>query len=189
MERDDLFSVVNAILNDATDADLEVIIEAVKRKLKGRNKGTFRGINPERLAKESAGKMSEQMSYSIGGIRKMIQNFAVELIKKEAPELNEAQISELLDAWIPDSGKQEKTEKSNLPPDVLLTMIKQFLAYSSGTMSPSEIVELEQQIPDWQRVYWQRMPEGIRSVITLFLKGSIDSEECWDQIYSDLDLQ
>ncbi len=189
MERNELFSIVNAILNNATDADVEVIIEALKRRAKGRNTGSFRGINPERLAKESAGMISSQMSYSIGSIRKMIQNFAVDLIKKEAPELNEEQISELMDAWIPDENTRKRAEKANLPPDVLLTMIKQFLSYSSGTMSPSEQMELESQIPDWQRTYWERMPEGIRAVITLFLKGTIDSDECWNQIYADLDLQ
>ena len=189
MDREDLFSVVNAILNDATDADVEVIIEALKRRAKGRNTGTVRGINPERLAKESAGIISNQMSYSIGNIRKMIQDFAVDIIRKEAPELNEEQIAELTDAWIPDGGIQQKKEQRELPPDVLLTMIKQFLSYSSGSMSPSEQMELENQIPDWQRAYWKRMPDGIRSVITLYLKGSIDSDECWDQIYADLDLQ
>ena len=119
----------------------------------------------------------------------MIQNFAVDVIRKEAPELSEEQISQLLDAWVPDPGKRINNDSGNIPSDVLLTMIKQFLAYSSGTMSPSEQVELEQQIPDWQRVYWQKMPDGIRSVLTLFLKGSIDSETCWRQIYADLDLE
>ena len=189
MDRDDLFAIVNVILNHATDADIEVIIKALKRRAKGHGAGTFRGINPERLAKESAGMINKQMNYSIGSLRKMIQNFAVDLIKKEAPELNEAQISELMDAWIPDNGKRQKEAHADLPADVLLTMIRQFLAYSSGTMSPSEQMELESQIPDWQRTYWERMPGGIRSVLTLFLKGTIDSDECWDQIYADLDLQ
>ena len=119
----------------------------------------------------------------------MIQNFAVDVIRKEAPELSDPQIEELLDAWIPDSPGGRGKEKPPLPPDVLLTMIRQFVSYSSGTMPPSEQVELEKQIPDWQREYWQRMPESIRTVLTLFLKGTIDSEECWQQIYADLGLE
>lgn len=184
MDREDLFAIVDAIMNRATDADVEVIIEALKRR--GKGVPVLSGVNPGRLAKESAKAVSSQMSYSIDGIRRMIQNFAVEVIRKEAPELSEDQISQLLDAWVPDSGKGP-AEKP-VPPDVLLTMIKQFLSFSTGTMSPSEQMELEHTIPDWQRVYWQKMPEGIRSVLTLFLKGKIDSDTCWEKIYSDLGL-
>ncbi len=186
MDREDLFFIVNAILNSATDGDVEVIIEALKRRGKGRGGGTVRGIHPERLAKESAGMISSQMSYSIESIRSMIQEFAVDLIKKEAPELNEAQIAELMEAWIPDTGQAAGTEPPALPPEVLLTMIKQFLSFSAGTMSPSEQMELENEIPDWQRAYWKRMPRGIRDVITLYLKGTIDSDKCWHEIYADL---
>ncbi len=189
MDREDLFVIVDAILNKATDADLEVILEAVKRRVKSGSKNSFSGINPQRLAKESARNISEQMSYSVAGIRKMIQNFAVDVIRKEAPELTEEQIKELLDAWVPDPGSRMESGESHLPPDVLLTMIKQFLSYSSGTMSPSEQVELEQQIPDWQKVYWQKMPESIRAILTLFLKGKIDSDTCWEKIYDDLGLE
>jgi len=189
VDREDLFFIVNAILNDAVDADVEVIIEALKRRAKGRNTGAFRGINPGKLAKESASMINKQMSYSTGTLRTMIRNFAVDLIKKEAPELNEEQISELLEEWIPDDGKQKNKDGTVLPPDVLLTMIKQFLSYSSGTMAPSEQIELENQIPDWQRAYWKRIPAGIKTVLSLFLQGKIDSRECWDQIYADLDLE
>lgn len=186
MERDELYEIVDALLNKATDADVEVIIEALKRRGNGAGRGTFRGVDPGKLAKESAKALSSQMSYSVDGIRKMIQKFAVDVIRKEAPELSEEQISQLLEAWVPDPGKGP--EKASLPPDVLLTMIKQFLAYSTGAMSATEQMELEHQIPDWQRKYWEKMPSGIRSVISLFLKGKIDADTCWERIYSDLDL-
>jgi len=188
MEREELFSVVDLILNNSNDGDIEVIMEAIKRRAKGRNSGTFRGINPERLAKESAAVLNNQMSYSVDGIRKMIQDFAVGIIQKEAPELDESQIKELMDSWIPDSS-QRKTNKNmaQLPDDVLLTMIKQLLAFSVGTMSASEQTELYNSIPDWQKEYWNRLPDGIRDILTLFLKGSIDEETCWSQIYSVLE--
>ncbi len=186
MERDELFEIVDAIMNKATDADVEVIIEALKRRGKSAGRGTFRGVDPGRLAKESAKALGSQMSYSVEGIRKMIQNFAVDVIRKEAPELNEEQISELLEAWVPDPGKGP--EQPSLPPDVLLTMIQQFVSYSTGSMSATEQMELEHQIPDWQRKYWEKMPTGIRSVISLYVKGKIDADTCWERIYSDLDL-
>lgn len=185
MEREELFSVVDLILNNSSDGDIEVIMEAVKRRAKGRNSGTFRGINPERLAKESAAVINKQMSYSVDGIRKMIQNFAVEIIQKEAPELDESQIKELMDSWIPDpSQKKPDKNTAQLPDDVLLTMIKQLLSFSVGTMSATEQTELYNNIPDWQKEYWSRLPDGIRDILTLFLKGSIDEETCWSQIYS-----
>ena len=188
MERDQLFSVVDLILNNSNDGDIEVIMEAIKRRAKGRNSGTFRGINPERLAKETASVLNSQMSYSVDGIRKMIQDFAVGIIKKEAPELKEEQIQDLLDAWIPDPSKRKDNKnQAPLPHDVQLTMIKQLLAFSVGTMSASEQTELYNNIPDWQREYWRRLPDGVRDILTLFLKGSIDEETCWEKVYSVLE--
>lgn len=190
MERDELFSVVDLILNHSNDGDIEVIMEAIKRRAKGRNSGTFRGINPERLAKESAAVLNNQMSYSVDSIRKMIQDFAVGIIQKEAPELDETQIQDLLDSWIPDPSQRKTKKNSNpLPNDVQLTMIRQLLAFSVGTMSASEQTELYNNIPDWQKEYWSRLPDGIRDILTLFLKGSIDEETCWSQVYSALDLE
>ena len=190
MERNELFSIVDLILNNSNDGDIDVIMEAIKRRAKGRNSGTFRGINPERLAKESAAVLNSKMSYSVDGIRKMIQDFAVGIIQKEAPELDDSQIKDLLDSWIPDPS-QKKTNKNqvHLPSDVLLTMIRQLLAFSVGTMSASEQTELYNNIPDWQKSYWSRLPDGIRDILTLFLKGSIDEETCWDKVYSVLELE
>ena len=188
MERDQLFSVVDLILNNSTDEDIEVIMEAIKRRAKGRNSGTFRGINPERLAKETASVLNTQMSYSVEGIRKMIQEFAVGIIQKEAPELKEEQIQNLMDAWIPDPSKRkDSSNQTPLPHDVQLTMIRQLLAFSVGTMSASEQTELYNNIPDWQREYWRRLPDGVRDILTLFLKGSIDEETCWEKVYSVLE--
>ncbi len=190
MDRDQLFSIVDMILNDSSDGDIEVIVEAIKRRAKGRNTGTFRGVNPERLAKETASVLNTQMSYSVDGIRKMIQEFAVGIIQKEAPELKDDQIKELLEAWVPDPSKRKSADTpSPVPVDVLLTMIRQLLAYSAGTMSASEQTELYNNIPDWQREYWKRFPDGIREILTLFIKGSIDEEVCWDKIHSVLDLE
>ena len=188
MERDQLFSIVELILNNSSDNDIEVIMEAIKRRAKGQNSGTFRGINPERLAKETASVLNKQMSYSVEGIRKMIQEFAVGVIQKEAPELKAEQIQDLLEAWIPDPSKRKIKRNSNpLPHDIQLTMIRQLLAFSVGTMSASEQTELYNSIPDWQREYWRRLPDGDRDVLTLFLKGSIDEEECWEKVYSVLE--
>ncbi len=189
MEREELFSIVDLILNNSNDGDIEVIMEAVKRRAKGRNSGTFRGINPERLAKESAAVLNNQMSYSVEGVRKMIQEFAVGVIQKEAPELDESQIKDLLESWIPDPSQRKKNRKSaHVPKDVLLTMIRQLLAFSVGTMSASEQTELYNNIPDWQKEYWSRLPDGVRDVLTLFLKGNIDEETCWSKVYSVIDL-
>ena len=187
MEREELFSIVDLILNHSTDNDIEVIMESVKRRAKGRNTGTFRGINPEKLAKESAAVISSQMSYSVDSIRKMIQDFAVGVIQKEAPELTESQINDLLESWIPDPSKKKKSNFKPLPKDVELTMIRQLLAFSVGTMSATEQTELYNNIPNWQKEYWGRLSEGVRDILTLFLKGSIDEETCWSQIYSVLE--
>ena len=65
-------------------------------------------------------------------------------------------------------------------------MIDQILRFSSGEMPVSEQAELNKSMPDWQENYWKHFPEKIRGLITLYLKGKIDSGSCWDEIKKEL---
>ncbi|MDZ7794162.1 MAG: hypothetical protein U5P10_10870 [Spirochaetia bacterium] len=105
MDRDQLYKVVDAILNQATEDDLEVIRAALQRRAgedeEGGGSSAFQ-FAPKKIAEESAHSVSEQVSYSKSTVRNMIKNFAVDIIRKEAPELSDEQVRELLKAWIPD---------------------------------------------------------------------------------------
>jgi len=184
MERDELYTIVDAILNKASDADVEVIVEALKRRQQG-GSGPTGGFNfsPERTAKQAANSIQEQISYSQESVREMVRGFAVDIIRQNAPELSEEQVNELLAEWIPDEEeKKRRAQQVTLPPDVLITMVQQFLSYSEGTMPASEQMELEHEIPEWYKTYWARFPLSVRDAISLYLKGRVDKENLWSQV-------
>ncbi len=88
---------------------------------------------------------------------------------------------------MPDPGKAvKKNPEKQLPADVIIKMIDQILRFSSGEMSVTEQAELNSSMPDWHENYWAHFPEKIRGLITLYLKGKIDSSTCWDEIEKEL---
>lgn len=204
MERDELYRVVDAILNQANPDELEVIREALKRREADSGEGGFGGLqmSPKKLAEGTAHSISEQISYSRDTLRNMIKNFAVDIIRKEAPELSDEQVRELLQAWIPDpgagsrgrtgeggrKGEEEAEYDGKIPKDVLVTMIEQFILYSEGNMSVRQQAELRRDIPDWQNLYWERFPRRIKDAVSLYLKGTIDKESFWLDVYKTLKL-
>lgn len=235
MKGDRLYDVIAFILNEASEQELEVVRTALKRRIEGGGEKGAMGMSPERMARSTASSINEQLGMSLEQIRSMVARFAVDIIKKDAPELSEAQVRELLDSWIPGAtgtkkatgtgrersegaeGKgRAKTPKSPAPakgakakgaeqppqgggpakgsargrsglaPDVVLTMVTQFLAYSDESMSVTEQVKLNQEIPDWQRRYWEQFSPRIRELLSLHLKGQIDRATCLERVCADL---
>ncbi|HDQ14325.1 MAG TPA: hypothetical protein ENN41_05880 [Sediminispirochaeta sp.] len=195
MERDELYRLVDAILNKASFDELEVLKAAIARR-EGEGEGRAIGglrMSPKKLAESTAQQLADQISYSRDSIREMIQDFAVDIIRKEAPELSDEQVYELLEAWIPDEGARSASDaddesETNIPKDALLTMIEQFLLYSQGRMSVRQQSELRREIPNWHQVYWEKFPSWLRRSLSLFLKGTIDKESFWLDVYKNLDL-
>ncbi|MFO7849874.1 MAG: hypothetical protein R6V67_07935 [Spirochaetia bacterium] len=185
MEREELFKLVNTILNETTDSDMEVINKAIERR-EARSKPSRSGsISPERVAQSASKDVANQLNYSRESIREMVQKFATDIIKQNAPELTDEQIHELLDAWVPDPNTQREEKGKELPGDVLITMAKQFISFAEGKMPPSEQEKLREEIPEWHKSYWEWFPSAVREAIALYLKGVINEEDCWNQVYQE----
>jgi hypothetical protein len=186
MENNKVYDIVDFILNEATDAEVELIISAVKRRLEDEAHGLDK-MNPEKMARQLGSQINQQVGASVDQIRSMVRNFVAEKIKQEAPEISEEQLDQLLKAWVPEPGAgQQRQEKSKIPHDVLLNMIEQFVLYSTGNMSSTEQTKLWEEIPNWQEKYWKQFPQGIRQSIALFVKGKVDEKTFWKQIDSEL---
>src|SRR6056297_2432661 len=193
MDRDHLYEVVDAILNQATEDDLEVIEAALQRRLgedeEGGGSSAFQ-FAPKKIAEESAHSISEQVSYSKSTIRNMIKNFAVDIIRKEAPELSDEQVRELLKAWIPDpesaANRAQHKKESNIPFDMMIAMIEQFIEYSEGRLSMRQQAQLRQEMGEWQEKYWKWFPPDVREALSLYLKGTIDKETFWLDVHKTL---
>ncbi len=188
---DQIYGIVDFILNKASTRDLDVIRSALKRRYEGMSSPGRMGLNTQYMARETAANIEKQMGFSMENIRSVIQKYAVNIIRKNAPELSEAQIAELLEAWVSDPDKAGEKEKPDnvLPSDVLLIMIKQFISFSRETMTATEKARLEMEIPDWQKQYWNRFPPRIKRILNLYLQDSLDSSTCWEHIYAELGLE
>lgn len=215
---DRLYDVIEFILNEASEKELEVVRSALKRRIEGNRRAGAMGVDLGRIAHRTASNIREQMGLSIDQIRSMVTGYAVEIIKKNAPELKDEQIHDLIGAWIPEptenrssaagasvegavsgraagggspagdaaQGRSGGTGGGGLAPDVVLTMVMQFLTYSDESMSITEQVRLNQEIPDWQKRYWEQFSLRIRELLSLHLRGQIDRSTCLDRICADL---
>ena len=202
MDRDQLYKLVDLILNHATEDELEVLQAAIDRRngdeegAQGSG-GAFQ-FSPKKMAEESAHSIADQVSYSQDTIRNMIKNFAVDIIRQNAPELSDGQVRELLEAWVPDpessTGKRQaerkagnQTQERSIPSDMLIAMIEQFIAYSEGRLPVRQQAQLRREMGEWQDTYWQWFPPEIRDAIALYLKGTIDKETFWLDVHKSLE--
>ncbi|MDR0387402.1 MAG: hypothetical protein LBH57_05140 [Treponema sp.] len=171
----ELVKVMDFILNRCNERDIEAVAAAVVRRR--RDLSVFGGSvnlpDPKRMADE----MSKQfnMEGTIDGLTNSIREYAMRIIRQEAPELSEEQAETLTNAWIPDRG--EPREGSALPPDLLINMIEQFVMFSRGEMDEEEDRRLRADLGAWPERYWKAFPRVIRLIITDYLKGEINGGE------------
>ena len=216
MKGDYLYDIVDFILNHASENELEVVRSALKRRVEGDESGRIAGINPSGLAHKIASDIRKQIGGSIEQIREMVRNYAAEIIRKDAPELSQDKIDEVLDTLMPESvqrGAAEAVEppepppapeepptqpalpapgsgigRRGFPPAALATMITQFISYSTQSMSISEQMRLNDEIPGWHAKYWEAFSPRQRQIISFFLKGQIDEATFWQRIRTDIGL-
>ena len=208
MKGDSLYDVVDFILNQASDNDLEVIRAAIKRRIEGSDMAGPMGISPVRLARESAAKVRRQMGVSVERIRETVKQFAAEIIRKNAPELSETQVMELLDAWVPTgagateqegaasgdapagaAGRSTVLKDGRMPAEALMSMIAQFVAYSTESMSITEQIKLRDEIPEWHKRYWEQFSPRVRSLVSLHIGGQLDGDTFWERIRLELGVE
>ncbi|MCL2440539.1 MAG: hypothetical protein FWD14_02240 [Treponema sp.] len=180
-----MLQALDYILNRSNEAGIEALAEAVVRRR--RDLTVFSAVgnmpDPSRMAKEITAKINDGVGGSLDSMRKTVQDMIVKLLKQHAPELNDKQIHELCQAWLPDgvsSGKETSSEK--LPGDVLLSMIEQFVSFSNGEMKESVDKGLRKEMGVWPQRYWNAFPPVVRSIVTDYLKNKISEKEYKSQI-------
>jgi hypothetical protein len=209
MKGDSLYDIVDFILNQASENDLEVVRAALKRRIEGSDMGGPMGVSPVRLARESAAKVRRQVGVSIERIRETVKQFASEIIRKNAPELTEEQVKELLDTWVPTepgerpprdsgedaegrpraAGRPTELRDGRLPAEALMSMISQFVAYATEAMSITEQIRLRDEIPDWHKRYWEQFAPRVRDLISLHVGGQLDKATFWERVRLELGLE
>ena len=188
IDKKELYNIADFILNKADEKDLHVIEEILNRRLTQKSKSP-EGIDINHLAHTTGETVSRQLSASREQIRQTVTDFVKNIIKQHAPEISDNELKVLLNEWAPDPEalkKKNEGKEKRLPSDVIIKMIDQFLRFSNSEMSLDEQKELRDTFPEWQQEYWNAFPQRIRGLLTLYLKGKIDSETCWQEIKKDL---
>lgn len=114
--------VLDYILNRAGLREIDALAAAVERRRKDLSSMSgMSTLDPARFARNMAETVQQSIDESMEGMRRSFRQFAVDLIRKEAPELSEEQMNELVDSWIPDRpvrpGARGKLDgASDLPP-------------------------------------------------------------------------
>jgi hypothetical protein len=201
MDDRQLNEVILLILSSASEGDLEALTEAL-----GQRRVALQSPLPSagKLARDTASGIRRQVERSMQQVRGMVREAVATIIHRDAPELSEEQVKALLEAWVPEesaakpagpastatreSGSSDAPPasrvESDLPPEAMLSMVRQFVVYSSGMMSVPEQARLLEAIPDWPRKYWSRFPDTIRRLISGLLKERITVEQFWGAVQS-----
>jgi len=178
-----LLQALDYILNDSDEVSIEALAQAVARRRRDLTVFNTMGNipDPQKMAKEITEKINSGVGGSIDSMRRSIQDMIIKLLKEHAPELNDSQINELCHAWLPDNFSGTKSN-SSLPPDVLLSMIEQFVSFSHGEMKESVDKSLREQMGAWPERYWNAFPPVIKQIITDYLKNKIPAKDYKAQI-------
>lgn len=178
-----LRDVLDFVLNRAGEDEIAVIVKAIRKRSESRYGEGLSALRLGEMSRQTASNIENQMGIGIESIRGMIREYAGEIIRKSAPELESAQVQELLESWVPkepENGARESVPL--LPPDALLTMVRQFIEYSTESMKITEKVKLAEEITDWPKVYWDRFPREVKELIAGYLNGKMTVTACWDAL-------
>jgi len=184
-----LLQALDYILNHSNETSIDALSEAVVRRR--RDLTIFNAVgnmpDPQRMAKEITEKINTGIGGGIESMRRSVQDMIIKLLKEHAPELNEKQINELCQAWLPDNPGKSGT-KGALPPDVLLSMIEQFVSFSHGEMKESVDKNLRDEMGAWPQRYWNAFPPVVKQLITDYLKNKITEKDFKSKIVLTLNM-
>jgi hypothetical protein len=190
MSRKELEFILDYILNKADAGEFEVIAKACQRR--GKDMKAFESIGgegPGAMARRMAGELQTGLGATMEGVRGTVRGFVADIIRKEAPEISEGEIAELLDEYAPPPGAERKGKKApSLPSEALLGMVSSFVEYSRGAMAPSRQRELWESDPRWQDQYWAAFPAELKALVKANLEGRIDDGTFGSAVLSILGL-
>lgn len=191
----ELVRTLDYILNRCGEGEIEAVAAAVVRRKRDLSLfGAGGAADPARWAKQAAQELAGSAGASLASIKRTVRDMAADMLRSEAPELTEEQIEELLDAWTPGASSSGESEGGGsdagrrIPPDLLVGMVDQFVAYSQGSMPRSEDEKLRRDLGDWPSRYWRSFPPALRAVIGEHLKGGSDGADFKRKLQAAIEL-
>jgi hypothetical protein len=194
MGRDELKQALDFILNDADDGEFEVLVKAVQRRQRDNSLFSSAGsMRPDKFAKKASGELQGRLGMSMESLRGTMRDFVADLIRKEMPEISDADLAKLVDVYDTADVKEaraangKRDARKDLPPEAVLSMVKQFMDFSAGVMSASDKQYLWEAMPRWQDDYWKSFDPEIKALVDGALKGKIGIEEFWTAVHTILE--
>jgi hypothetical protein len=187
--RKELEAILDYILNKADESEFEVIAKACERRARDiKAFESLGGEGPGAMARRMAGELAGGVGATMESVRGTVRGLVADIVRKEAPEISEAELAALLDEYAPPPGAARPKSVSPLPPEALLGMVRSFVEYSRGSMPPSRQRELWESGPRWQEEYWTAFPAEIKALVKAFLELRIDDETFGKALLSVLGL-
>jgi len=186
----ELLQALDYILNHSNKATIEILAEAVVKRRRDLSVfSTIGGLpDPQRAAKEITEKINSSIGGSMEGMKNSVREMIVRILKEHAPELNAKQINELCEAWLPDTLGASKKSSALMPPDMLLSMIEQFVSFSHGDMNEQVEKNLRDQMGAWPARYWDAFPPVVQQIVSDYLKDKISDRDFKQKIVIALGL-
>ncbi|MBN1699477.1 MAG: hypothetical protein JW881_18290 [Spirochaetales bacterium] len=181
--KNNLTVILDFILNRATEKELFAIKEAIKRR--ERNAAGPSGKSLSDMAAGMSREIGKQMKVPLEQIRHTVRDMVIRMIKENAPEITDEQLDVLLKEWV---GEPERKNQptGRFPPEMILEMIRQFIAFSINKMPKEEDERLRAAMGDWPERYWQSFPEAVRLLVSRYLKGTLEETVFWKNVFSEL---
>jgi hypothetical protein len=193
MSRKELEAVLDYILNKADAEEFKVISKACERRTRDRTAfASLGGQGTGAMARRMASELEKGVGASMESVRATVRGFVEDIIRKNAPEITEEQLADLLDEYAPEPGKAKARAPDQaapaIPPDALLGMVRSFVEYSEGRMPPSRQQELWEGDQRWQDRYWAVFPADVKALVKAYLEGQLDGDTFGTALLSVLGL-
>jgi len=169
--------VLDFILNHAQPDEIRGIEMALDRRRSEKPAGVA-DLDFQKMATQMAGKLGHSLDFDI---KNMSKRLVAEMIIEQYPNISETELAQLLDQFVPDEHNtaSRQSQGLDLPKDVRISMLDQFIRYSTGRMPDHEQRSLQEASPDWIQKYWNAFSIEHRQLLSELLKGEIDSNEFW----------
>lgn len=185
MTRQELELLLDLILNKAEPKDLEVVQEALKRRMSDLNRVGHLNFDPRQMSQRLAADIQNQLGATRETVHQVARDMVEKMIRQQVPDIPEEHLKALLAEWVPNEAEKARRGPSKpapIPPDVLTVMIRDFIAFATGAMTAHRQVMLNDEIPNWQEVYWTRFPERVQKLTHLVLEKKITVEVFWQEV-------
>jgi len=173
-------NAANRILRDFMENASQDEIHELERLLKEReSRRRYSVPDPAEMARKLSAQIHSQMGLTGLNVKSMARDLVMKLAKEHKPDITPAELKVLVEQMVPSSSNSSTPRQPAVPPSMMKTMIEQFIAYSRGEIKPSELKSL----PDgWVQKYWNVFPRSVQKLLSVYIKGGIDTRSFWKRI-------